>query len=832
MSTAAASVVVLSVLVGSTVLLHPGRSVVGVNPASDYQIMAWSLGWWPWAAAHGANPLHTDLLWPPGGFSTLWMTTIPGPALLGLPVTLTAGPLVAYNVLVLLAVPLASAAAYLLCRELTDNTAASIVGGLLFGLSPYMLGHTLSEHLDLTFVFPLPLLALLVVRRLRGRTTGRRFVFGFALLLLLQLGASVELFIDTTLLVAVGVALGLIGGGLRRPAYLHASGLIAVAYAVCLPVLVPVAVHGLRTAHGPLRFVPQDYSTDVLNVLVPTATVLAGRLDGARHISEHFVGNVGEQDGYLGIPLVIIVLLALRAEWRRGAWLAAGLLVAAMLLSLGPTLTTNGSPVVGMPFTPARLPLLRNLLPARMSLFVSLGAAALCALWLARPQHKLIRAGTAALLVASLLPNFWPPHRLPHAWGVRDEFGWSTKHVPLGFVGGSTWKRVIPSGSNLLVIPAGDRTAALYWQVKSDMRFSLAAPATPFAPPKLAAQPIVRGLVNDQPPSLPAARLRAFLVANRIRAVVLTRHGDRLWRDAVAGATQTRPVVLNDVHAYRVPRGIAPLIVRSRAVRATEPLAMRRAHPRRQNAVEAWLRFDGRKAQLRARLRIGNRRFPAMTLSSPNGDADMDAVAVNGRDDAAVIFTERRNGRQLLKVATGRGGNWQIATLDQTTQAIWSPSVVVTAAGTTLAGWIDDTAPTRGVRAAARTPDGRWTRPITLENGDGLGTVAVGATRQDVGVFAWHDGVAKESRIRAATFDGGRWSRVTTVARSVAILDRLTLCRDASLLRWRRRSLTGNEAVQLEARRAGKRWIAANRGGSLQHEARFVRRDASCTPPR
>jgi uncharacterized membrane protein YkvI len=91
------------------------------------------------------------------------MTTIPVPALLVAP-TLIAGPLVAYNVLILLSVVLATGSAYLLCRELTGRFVPSLVGGLLFGLSPYMLGHTLSEHLDLTFVFPVPLLVLLAVR--------------------------------------------------------------------------------------------------------------------------------------------------------------------------------------------------------------------------------------------------------------------------------------------------------------------------------------------------------------------------------------------------------------------------------------------------------------------------------------------------------------------------------------------------------------------------------------------------------------------------------------------------------------------------------------------
>src|SRR5205807_3248912 len=173
----------------------PSGRAVGLHASFEFQVQTLSLDWSPWGGGHRVALLHSPLLWPPEGFSTLWMTTIPVPALLAAPLTLTAGPLVAYNALILLSVVLATGAAYLLCRELTDRLVPSLVGGLLFGLSPYMLGHMLSQHLDLTFVFPVPLLALLVVRYVRGRTSGRRFVVGFALLLLVQLGSSFELFV-------------------------------------------------------------------------------------------------------------------------------------------------------------------------------------------------------------------------------------------------------------------------------------------------------------------------------------------------------------------------------------------------------------------------------------------------------------------------------------------------------------------------------------------------------------------------------------------------------------------------------------------------------------
>ena len=45
-------------LFGTRVLLHPGSAAVGSNPANDFQIMTWSLAWWPWAFGHGSS--HVD----------------------------------------------------------------------------------------------------------------------------------------------------------------------------------------------------------------------------------------------------------------------------------------------------------------------------------------------------------------------------------------------------------------------------------------------------------------------------------------------------------------------------------------------------------------------------------------------------------------------------------------------------------------------------------------------------------------------------------------------------------------------------------------------------
>ena len=90
-------------LVGPGVLLHPGRAVVGFNPASDFQIMTWSLAWWPWALAPRRRSAAHEPALAAAGLLDAVDDDDPGAGPARRPLTLAAGPLVSYNVLMLLA---------------------------------------------------------------------------------------------------------------------------------------------------------------------------------------------------------------------------------------------------------------------------------------------------------------------------------------------------------------------------------------------------------------------------------------------------------------------------------------------------------------------------------------------------------------------------------------------------------------------------------------------------------------------------------------------------------------------------------------------------------
>lgn len=758
----ALAVAATAALVGTQVVLHPGRGVVGSNPSADFQIMAWSLVWWPWAIAHGVNPLHTSLLWPPHGFSTLWMTTIPVPALLGLPFTLAAGPLASYNLLMVAAIVLAAAGAYLLCFELTDKVAPSLLGAGVFALSPYMLGHTVSQHLDLTFVFPLPALALLVVRHLRGKTSARRFVLGSAALVLVLAGSSLELLVDLVLVLTLVALLALVVEREHRRTVLRVASLLGLAGAACLPVLVPMAVVALAQPHGSVPHSASSYAVDLLNPLVPTATLSAGRLGVARSLASHFVGNIGERDGYVGVPLLLVSLLALRANRRRGARVAGLLVAVALVLSLGPTPTFGGHPLLTLPFSIWRLPILGDALPARLSVFASLGLAVLSALWLAQPGRRPVRLAVAAVLAGSLLPAFSGPQRVASAWPVSNVLAWSVSHPPAGFVDAPGWRRVVPPGSTVLVVPTRDRSAAGYWQASTNMGFRLAIPETPFVPPSLAADPTVVGLVDGNLPvvdgvQLAAARLRAYLRADRVAAVAATPSASPRWLAVVRRAVPTRPLRLPGALVFRVPHRLPPLrasgeLAAAGALRTLSGLGERG----RRAVLEASLRYDGRRAHLRVLLAGGRGPAREATLSAAGADAEEPAVALGAHGIAAVAFVEWNGHEERLRVATEASSRWRLVTLATSALPIWSPQVAVTTDGAAVAVWSEVRGANRILAAAVFEPHRGWRPPVVLDDGDGIADITLRAA-DTVVVAAWHDSLASENRVRAATYAGGRW---------------------------------------------------------------------------
>ncbi|MDQ3875380.1 MAG: hypothetical protein M3322_07545 [Actinomycetota bacterium] len=510
------------------------------DDSTDPSIAMWSLVWWPHALATGTNPLFTDAVWAPDGSDLSWVTTVPSAALLGYPLLRVGGPVVAYNALMLAAAPLAAYAAYRLCRYVTGALVASLAGGYAFGFSTYMLGHSLG-HLNLVFVFPVPLAVLLAVAHLDGGLSRRAFLSLLVPLLLLQFGFSTELFATTLAFGALALAVAYLVSDAsgRRPLRALAHSL-AVAIGLVALLLSPFLVRAL--AHAPAEPLNSrtENAIDVLNPVVATPLTRFRLLEGT---GEAIMRNASEAGGYLGLPLLAVVGLVLVRERRmvRGRVLGA-VFLAATFASFGPWLWFAGhrSPLPNPFGAYVVLPVVGHALPSRFILYAFLAAAVALAVWLARPGGSAWARwplGVAAVL--ALLPNPafpWFQHDVPDPPFFRD----------------GRWRAALTPGDIAVVLPYGHRGFSMLWQARTEMGFRMAGGyLNARVPAGFREERSVRAFLAGRPAALDERQLRDFLTAKRVRAILVGPPAHADWRPLLLRLDPT-PRTLGGVEVYDV----------------------------------------------------------------------------------------------------------------------------------------------------------------------------------------------------------------------------------------------------------------------------------------
>jgi hypothetical protein len=491
---------------GVRLLPHPGRYVVGSG--NDPQIFLWSLGWWPHAFAHGLNPIHTQAIWAPQGQNLAWATSIPGLAFPFAPLTWLAGPVISYNVVAILMPALSAWTAFLLCRYLTRSLWASVVGGYLFGFSSYMIGQ-IEGHLHMTSVFLLPLFALVVIRYVEHGLDGINLTARLAPLIALQFALSTENAFSYTLALAVAMVLafGLVPSARRRLVSLVPP--LVASYALGCVLVSPLLYYALTDFNSGSINEPTTYTTDLLNLFVPTQQILVGG-HAAHGISQHFPSNDSERDGYLGIPLLLMFGLYAARRWRTAAGrvLLASFAVA-LISSFGVWLRVDGHKVMTMPWEHiGYLPLFNNVLPSRLMLFAGLAVVIAVALWMSSSSSWL-RVVLPVLAVISLVPN-------PAAAAFRTPV-----YVPQYFRGDDVRRCVAPD-ETVLIFPQAKHGNSMLWQATSGYRFRLAdGYVTPDPPVRYYTSPAIARIANrevswrDLVPFARAEHVTTFIVDQR-----------------------------------------------------------------------------------------------------------------------------------------------------------------------------------------------------------------------------------------------------------------------------------------------------------------------------
>ena len=374
-------------LLGS-IWTSPATRTLGAG-VGDPGLFAWFLRWTPFAAGRHISPFASDYLNHPDGINLMWNTWLPLPGLLLSPLTLLFGPVLTFNVLVTLAYGLSAWSAYLAIHRYVPSHGAAACGGLVYGFSPAMVGH--SHHPNLILIFLLPWLFVLLDEILdRQRRSPVWLGVGLGAVAAAQLLTGAEVFAGMVLL---GLVLLVLLVAANRHALRDKGRYAATALAVSVVVFEVLVVLPLRAQiAGPAR-VHADLTEEVrgssdLLALATPSRLLAIAPEAAVRLGDQFAGT---RETYLGIPLLLVVALVVARRRSPVVRVGAAMLVVCMVLSLGSRLRVGGLvTLVPLPWAAVEsLPVLWHMVPARLALFTALFAGlllavALDALWCGR----------------------------------------------------------------------------------------------------------------------------------------------------------------------------------------------------------------------------------------------------------------------------------------------------------------------------------------------------------------------------------------------------------------------------------------------------------------
>jgi hypothetical protein len=458
--------------------------VVSGNP-NDADQLAWFFRYDATAIAHGHLPaLITTAMNAPQGVSVMWNTFMMLPGTLLAPVTWLAGPQAALTVFMTAGFAGSALAMFAILRRWGVGTAAAAVGGAVYGFSPAVV-HSAIGHYDLQFAVLPPLIIDAGLRLATGRTSAVRGGLVLGLLVTAQLFITEETLAVTAI---AGVVMVAVLAASRPRAVRGAVRPVAAGLGVAAGVTLVIAGYPLAVQFfGPLRqhgspFRTDFFKNDLSSFVVPSSHQLIHTASSAA-AALRYQGALPEYLGYLGWPLIVVLVLAAGLGWRRLPVRAAAVACVVLgVFSLGGTLMFGGHEyhAIKLPwYWLQSLPLLSAALPDRFSLVADGTAAALLAFAIdaavpaltvfAAKRLPWLAAGwrPAAVVLAGTFLAVLPVVPAPLAANTANPVppGWTTAFAAL---------RLPPSASVLTVpLPMSTFTEPLRWQAETGQPASL-----------------------------------------------------------------------------------------------------------------------------------------------------------------------------------------------------------------------------------------------------------------------------------------------------------------------------------------------------------------------
>jgi hypothetical protein len=434
---------------------HPYLSVVADN-VGDQAFFEWVLGYGVHLLRAGGDPFFSTMMNTPDGVNLAANTSITVYAILFAPLTILAGPQISFLTILTLNLAGSAFAWYLfLCRWVTPNRAAAALGGLFCGFAPGFISHA-NGHLNWTagWIGPVVLWALLKLRE-KGRWLRNGAVLG------LLLGACFTIAAEGLFFTALAGGVFLITWSLARatraearaaaPTVLAGLGIAAVVTFALLAYPLYMHFAGPQTFSG-TGFNQRHYAEDIGSFFSFSDRTLAAWAG----LGSDLAPNPTEQTSFFGIPLMVLIVVALTMLWQRAdpgrrATLRALAVVAGVFLviSLGPRLLIFGTETFPMPYALLqRLPLFDSALPLRFAL-VLVGVFGVV---LAMAADTLMRGAARPVMAVAFTVALVPLFPLPLL---------TTERAPEPrFISAGTWKKYVPPGGTLTALPFAANVAA------------------------------------------------------------------------------------------------------------------------------------------------------------------------------------------------------------------------------------------------------------------------------------------------------------------------------------------------------------------------------------
>ena len=432
----------------------------------------WTLYWWPYAISHHINPFFSTFIWHPYGTDlSLAPASAPGASLIALPITFIFDSVASYNILIITGNALSAFFTFLITNYLTKSFKAGVIAGLLFGFSTYQFAQVVHLHIVLTFL--IPLIGYLFLVFWEKKIHSIAFILLVGSCLTLQYLFAIEVFVTLTLFIGISFIIFMLVYPEHFKKLINFSIYLLGAYMLCIIMLSPFIytafINGIPTTPFNSAI---NYSIDPLNFIFPTKSTYFGA-NAFAQLSSTFFGNIGENTGYLGIPaLAIIIMYSVKYWHEKMTRVLFFILLCFMLLSLGPKLHIAGYSTLTLPeYYLNKFPVINQLLPERLTLYVFFVASILIGLWVGKNLTGL-RAGRIDLTTYSkymlivltlifLFPN------------VRGGTAHTDINIPYFFTSG-IYKNYIHRGDNVLFIPYAGRRDSMLYQVYTNMYFNLA----------------------------------------------------------------------------------------------------------------------------------------------------------------------------------------------------------------------------------------------------------------------------------------------------------------------------------------------------------------------